>query len=99
MTQTFWQGGVIHSAATGKGSGGAMSRSRRTKIAPRDKLRVVLSVLADLAFRPASPNASARPPRIRPVRLKLYLVAGVVSGIAAHRLGAAPVWSLAFGAV
>jgi restriction system protein len=33
------------------------------------------------------------------VRLKLYAVAGVVSGIAAYLLGASPVWSLAVGAV
>jgi restriction system protein len=33
------------------------------------------------------------------VRLKLYLVAGVVSGVAAYLLGAAPVWSVAIGAV
>jgi restriction system protein len=31
------------------------------------------------------------------VRLKLYLVAGVASGIAAYLLGTAPVWSLAIG--
>jgi restriction system protein len=33
------------------------------------------------------------------VRLKRYLFAGVVSGIAAYLLGVPPVWSLAFGAV
>ena len=33
------------------------------------------------------------------MRLKLYLVAGVVSGVAAYLLGAAPVWSVAIGAV
>jgi restriction system protein len=33
------------------------------------------------------------------VRLKLYLVAGVVSGAAAYVLGASPIWSLAIGAV
>ena len=38
-------------------------------------------------------------PTIRAVRLKLYLVAGVVSGVAAYLLGAAPVWSVAIGAV
>ncbi len=31
--------------------------------------------------------------------LKLYLIAGVVSGIAAYRLSASPVWSLAIAAV
>jgi restriction system protein len=33
-------------------------------------------------------------PTIRAVGLKLYLVAGVVTGIAAYLLGAAPAWSL-----
>jgi restriction system protein len=33
------------------------------------------------------------------VRLTLYLVAGVVSGIAAYHLGASPVWSVSIGAV
>lgn len=42
---------------------------------------------------------SARPPTIRAVRLKLYLVAGVVSGIAAHLLGASPALSFVFGAL
>ncbi|WP_101948593.1 restriction endonuclease [Mycobacterium sp. 3519A] len=42
---------------------------------------------------------SGRGPSIPPVRLKLYAVAGVVSGIAAYLLGASPVWSLAVGAV
>jgi restriction system protein len=36
-------------------------------------------------------------PTIRAVRLKLYLVAGVVTGIAAYLLGAAPAWSLTIG--
>jgi restriction system protein len=36
---------------------------------------------------------------IRAVRLKLYVVAGVISGIAAYLLGVAPLWSLAFGVV
>jgi restriction system protein len=36
-------------------------------------------------------------PIIRGVRLKVYLVAGVVSGFAAYLLGASPVWSLAIG--
>lgn len=33
------------------------------------------------------------------VRLKLYLVAGVVSGVAAYLLGASPAWSVVIGAV
>jgi restriction system protein len=33
------------------------------------------------------------------VRLKLYLVAGVVSGIAAYLLGGSPIWVVAIGAV
>ena len=36
-------------------------------------------------------------PTIRAVGLKLYLVAGVVTGIAAYLLGAAPAWSLTIG--
>jgi restriction system protein len=36
---------------------------------------------------------------IRAVRLKVYLVAGVVSGVAAYLLGASPVWSVAIGAI
>jgi restriction system protein len=38
-------------------------------------------------------------PIIRGVRLKVYLVAGVVSGVATYLLGASPVWSLAIGAL
>src|SRR6476659_8874474 len=36
-------------------------------------------------------------PTIRAVRLKLYRVAGVVTGIAAYLLGAAPAWRLTIG--
>ena len=42
---------------------------------------------------------SGRSPSIPDVRLKLYVVAGAVSGIAAYLLGASTVWSLACGAV
>jgi restriction system protein len=42
---------------------------------------------------------SALRPNIRAVRVKLYLVAGVGSGIAAYLLGASPLWSFAFGAL
>jgi restriction system protein len=42
---------------------------------------------------------SGRRSSIPDVRLKLYAVACVVSGIAAYLLGASPVWSLAVGAV
>jgi len=42
---------------------------------------------------------SARSPSIPDVRLKLYVVVGAVSGIAAYLLGASAVWSLACGAV
>ena len=42
---------------------------------------------------------SGRSSSIPDVRLKLYAVAGVVSGIAAYLLGASPVWSLAVSAV
>lgn len=41
-----------------------------------------------------------QPPSIRPVmRIRLYAVVAAASGIAAYLLGAAPVWSFAFGAV
>jgi restriction system protein len=33
------------------------------------------------------------------VSVKVYLVAGVVSGVAAYLLGASPTWSIAFGAL
>jgi restriction system protein len=40
------------------------------------------------------------PPTIRPVvRIRLYVVVAAASGIAAYLLGAAPVWSLAIGAI
>jgi restriction system protein len=42
---------------------------------------------------------SALRPNIRAVRVKLYLVAGVGSGIAAYLLGVSPLWSFAFGAL
>jgi restriction system protein len=42
---------------------------------------------------------SADRPTIRAVRLKLYFVAGVISGIAAYLLGVAPLWSVAIGVV
>ncbi|AGB21728.1 putative endonuclease related to Holliday junction resolvase [Mycobacterium sp. JS623] len=38
-------------------------------------------------------------PTIRDVRLKGYVVTGVVSGVAAYLLGASPLWSLAIGAL
>jgi len=42
---------------------------------------------------------SAHRSTIRAVRLRLYLVAGAVSGVAAYLLGVAPAWSLAIGAL
>src|SRR5262245_18674152 len=45
------------------------------------------------------PQALAPRPTIRAVRLRLYLVAGVVSGIAAYLLGASAMGSMAIGAV
>jgi restriction system protein len=42
---------------------------------------------------------SDRSPTIRAVRVKAYLFAGVVSGVAAYLLGALPVWSVAIGAL
>jgi restriction system protein len=42
---------------------------------------------------------SADGPTIRAVKLRLYLVAGTVSGFAAYLLGMAPVWSLVIGAL
>jgi restriction system protein len=44
------------------------------------------------------PPASVRALTIRPVRLKLYLVSGVIAGVAAYFLGAAPTWSVVVGA-
>ncbi len=39
-------------------------------------------------------------PSIRPVvRMRLYVLVAVASGVAAHLVGAAPVWSLAIGAI
>lgn len=45
------------------------------------------------------PQPSARRPTIRAVKLRLYVAACVVSGIAAYLLGASPTWSMALGAV
>jgi restriction system protein len=42
---------------------------------------------------------SAHRPTIRSVRLRLYLVTGAVSGVAAYLLGVAPAWSLVIGAL
>ena len=42
---------------------------------------------------------SAHRPSIRGVSLKVYLLVGVVSGVAAYLLGVAPMWSLAIGAL
>ena len=42
---------------------------------------------------------SAHRPTIRSVRLRLYLVTGAVSSVAAYLLGVAPAWSLAIGAL
>jgi restriction system protein len=42
---------------------------------------------------------SGHGPSIPDVRLKLYVAAGAVSGIAAYLLGVSPMWSLALGAV
>ena len=46
LTQTFWQGCVIHNVADVEEVEWVMVRSRRTKIAAEDKFRFVLAVLA-----------------------------------------------------
>jgi restriction system protein len=56
-------------------------------------------VEADSAIRYSDKRMSAVGHTIRAVRLRVYLVAGVLSGIAAYLLGASPLWSAAIGAL